>query len=120
MKQPGRPRKNGVKPVYAFHRAMVGLYGYDKARSSGEKYAEALKAAVEEVRRKCPDFPISKTEMKRVLAEFRSEGMEGTFLVSECEDTVTPLGRKCKWAWQISIGPPPDYPRHNAHVDLPR
>jgi hypothetical protein len=45
--------------------------------------------------------------------------MELTFLVSECEDTVTALGRKCKKAWQISVGPAPDYPRHNAHIDPP-
>ena len=117
MKQPGRPRKNGVQPVYAFHRAMVGLHGYDKMRSSGEKYQEALKGGVEEVRREIPEVPISITEIKRALAEFRSEDMELTFLVTPSENTTAIDGTKFRKAWEIRIGPNPDYPRHNAHVD---
>jgi hypothetical protein len=99
------------------HRIAVGLLGYDEARSSGEKYAEGLKAAVAKVREEFPDIPMSETEMKRILAEFRSTELELTLLFSESENTVTALGRKCKKPWQMSIGPQPEYPRHNAHVD---
>jgi hypothetical protein len=117
MKKPGRPRKNGVKPAWVLHRTAVGLLGYDTARSSGEKYAEGLKAGVAKVREEFPDMPMSETEMKRILAEFRPKELELTLLFRESENTVTALGRKCKKAWQISIGPQPEYPRHNAHVD---
>jgi hypothetical protein len=99
---------------------MVGLRGYDKARSSGEKYQEALKGAVAEVRHQFPGMPISETEIKRILAEFRSKELELTFLVTESEDTTTLDGRKCAKAWQISIGPLPNHPRHNAHEDRPK
>jgi hypothetical protein len=117
MKQRGRPGKNGVKPFWVLHRTMVGLCAYDKARSRGEKYEQALKAAVEEVRQIFPEMPMSETEMKRVLAEFRPKELELTFLVSESDNTVTLEGRKCQRAWDIRIGPQPDFPRHNARVE---
>jgi hypothetical protein len=116
-KQRGRPRKNGARPGWVLHRAAIALYGYDKARSAGEKYAEALKAAVAEVRREFPQVSISETEIKRVLAEFRVKELELTLLITESENTVTPSGRKCKKAWQLSIGPQPNYPRHNARQE---
>jgi|HubBroStandDraft_2_1064218.scaffolds.fasta_scaffold30328_2 hypothetical protein len=120
MKPRGRPRKDGAKAAWVLYRAMVGLRGYDKARSSGEKYQEALKGAVAEVRHQFPGMPISETEIKRILAEFRSKELELTFLVTESEDTTTLDGRKCGKAWQISIGPLPNHPRHNAHEDRPK
>ena len=117
MKPRGRPKTNGVMQAWVLHRTMVGLYAYDKARSRGEKYEQALRAAVEEVRQTFPEIRMSATEMKRILAEFRPKELELTFLITECENTVTPLGRKCEKAWQIRIGPQPEYPRHNAHVE---
>jgi hypothetical protein len=96
---------------------MVGLCAYDKARSRGEKYEQALKAAVEEVRQIFPEMPMSETEVKRVLAEFRTKELELTFLVSESDNTVTLEGRKCQKAWEIRIGPQPEFPRHNARED---
>jgi hypothetical protein len=114
MKPRGRPRTNGVMQAWVLHRTMVGLSAYDEARSRGEKYEQALRAAVEEVRQTFPEMRMSETDMKRILAEFRPKELELTFLVTECEDTVTALGRKCEKAWQLSIGPQPEYPRHNA------
>jgi len=79
MKPRGRPRKDGAKAAWVLYRAMVGLRGYDKARSSGEKYQEALKGAVAEVRHQFPGMPISETEIKRILAEFRSKELNSHF-----------------------------------------
>jgi hypothetical protein len=114
MKLRGRPKTNGVMPAWVLHRTMVGLYAYDKARSRGEKYEQALRAAVKDVRQTFPEMRMSETEMKRILAEFRSKALALTFLVTESENTVTIEGRKCRKAWQLSIGPQPEYPRHNA------
>jgi hypothetical protein len=100
-----------------FYRAIVGLTGYEKARASGEKYSEALKAGIAAVRQEIPHMPMSETELKRVLAEFRSDTLESTLLVTESDNTVTPEGRKCTKAWALCIGPPPLYPRHNARQD---
>ena len=114
MKPRGRPRTNGVMQAWVLHRAMVGLSAYDKARSHGEKYEQALRAAIEEVRQTFPEMRMSETEMKRILAEFRTKALALTFLVTESENTVTIEGRKCRKACQLSIGPQPNYPRHNA------
>jgi hypothetical protein len=110
----GRPAKNGVKEASVFFRAMIALEGYDQARSRGEKYVVSLESGIAAVRREFPDISMSTTEMKRVLAEFRSEGLRDTLFVSESENTVTPDGRKCRKAWALTISAPPKYPRHNA------
>jgi hypothetical protein len=118
MSQRGRPRKNGVKPTEVLYRTMVALRGYEKARAAGEKYEVALEAAIAEVQMALK-MRMSVTEVKRVLAEFRSETQESVFLVSECDKGLIVEGRMIKRAWGLSVGPKPTYPRHNARNDRP-
>jgi hypothetical protein len=113
----GRPRKNGTQPPSALFRALLGLYGYDKARMAGEKYEEGLRAAIEEVHRVFPDMPMSATEMKRILAEFRCKSLLSTLYLTKRDNLVTLDGKTPGMAWAIHIGPQPDYPRHNARED---
>jgi hypothetical protein len=70
-KKRGRPAKNGVKDVRALSRVFAVLYSYDNARSRGEKYSLAIRECVAFVRQLHPGMPISETEVKRILAEFR-------------------------------------------------
>jgi hypothetical protein len=113
MAQRGRPRKNGKREGWAFHRAAVALCAYDQARLDGEKYSAALQAGVAAVRQEFPGMPMSETEMKRILVEFRSKGSASVLLVDENPDAVT-LGSKDKRVWDLRFGAPPNYPRHNA------
>ena len=71
MAKRGRPSKNDVKEDWVLFRSLLALDGYGRSRKDGEKYSEALKAGVAEVRQKFPGMPVSPTEVKRVLAEFQ-------------------------------------------------
>jgi hypothetical protein len=110
----GRPVKNGVKEARVLFRTMIALQGYDQSRSHGEKYTASLEAGIAAVRTAVPGMKMSMTEMKRVLAEFRSPDLAETFLTSENENTVGPNGRKYQKAWVLTVGATPEYPRHNA------
>jgi hypothetical protein len=114
MAKRGRPRNNGAKPAWVLHRTMLALYGYDKARKAGEKYETALQAGIAEVRCVDPHMAISMTEMKRILRMYRSEAQASTYLVAESEKPITLEGRTYSRVWSMSIGPRPNYPRHNA------
>jgi hypothetical protein len=115
MSKLGRPRKDGVKPPWHLCRTVVGLCGYGKERRAGGKYEASLESAVAEVKRAYPHLPMSLTEMKRILAESRPKtGLKATFLVAECENFALPEGRMTQRAWEIRIGPQPNYRRHNA------
>jgi hypothetical protein len=115
MTQRGRPRKNGQKAPRSLLRSFVGLRAFDSARSAGEKYEAALDAGVEAVRTERPAYPVSRTEMKRILAEFRSDFLETTFFIEESDDTTTPNGTKFQKAWDIRVGEMPKYTRHNVN-----
>jgi len=49
------------------------MCAYDEARGSGQKHSAAVALAVDFVRQRYPEMPISKTEVKRILATFRPE-----------------------------------------------
>jgi len=116
MAKRGRPRKNGVKDGGDFIRAAVALCAYDKARRAGEKYLAALQAGITEVNQRFPGMPMSETEMKRILAEFRTKGSADVLLVNENANAVPLDGSK---KWDLRFGAPPNYPRTNAS-DNPR
>lgn len=83
MAKRGRPRKNGAKPGWTFHRSMWAIAGYNQSRAAGEKHETALKAAVEFVKQICPEMPISVTEVKRSLAEFQPTDACVSYTISE-------------------------------------
>ncbi len=114
MAQRGRPRKNGERDGWALHRAAVALCAYDQARLAGEKYSEGLQAGVKAVRQEFPGMPMSETQMKRILVEFRPKGSVQVLLVDENANAVTLDGRKLRRAWDLRFGAQPNYPRHNA------
>jgi hypothetical protein len=116
MAKRGRPRKNGVKGGWVFSRAIHALYGYGTSRMADEKYSEALKAGVAEVRQTFPGMPISQTEVKRVLAEFQSKAQPLGLWVAKPESSHTMVVDDIGWGRTLAFGfgLPPNYPRHNA------
>ena len=42
MRKPGRPAKNGVKPLDVLCRDTVVVYAYSQAREAGEKHSIAM------------------------------------------------------------------------------
>jgi hypothetical protein len=69
-KKRGRPRKNGVKELKDFGRVLKVVFAHAKARREGLKRVSAIQEACEFVRQFDPDTRISKTGVKRILAEF--------------------------------------------------
>jgi hypothetical protein len=68
----GRPKKEeGRIELWRFGRAGMVFFAYDEARRRGEKHAVAVVQAVEYVRQRYPEMPISQTEVRRLLATFR-------------------------------------------------
>jgi hypothetical protein len=83
MAKPGRPNKNGVKPGWTLFRSFLALHAYDRARARGEKHSVAIAEAVSALRSLVPEFSISETEVRRVLAEFQSKDSAGNFIITE-------------------------------------
>jgi hypothetical protein len=115
------------------------LYAFDQARAKGEKYSVAIRESVSFCRQIHPGEPISETEVKRILAEFRPEGVPTTFVsdysvvdgeeakrirrklsfrgfLSEDQAESTPSEEDSKplKRFTIRIAETPKYPRHNA------
>lgn len=142
MAKRGRPNKDGAKPTWTLLRSVIVLCAYDRARHMGEKHSAAVAAAVSALRSQVPEMPISETEVKRVLAEFRSKDsgqalifMEGIAQGREADAWFERLewaAEKSRGKWNvpsfphdeskprrlltfaIQIGPRPRYPRHNS------
>ena len=135
----GRPRTNGVKRAWMLARTLIVLKGFDEARNKGAKHEAAISEAVYAVRSCLPEMPISRTEVKRILAELRSKRSEETFLVTEEMQNGPAVARyhdgaallrafsrgndvpsdpgsasKPMQVLSIRIGPPPSHPRSNA------
>lgn len=134
----GRPAKNGVKDPRALARALAVLYAFNNARARGEKYSVAIRESVAFCRQVHPGEPISETEVKRILAEFRPknaptalvaefsvvEGEEAKRIrrklsfrgfLSEDQAESTPEGdSKPLKRFTIRLADTPKYPRHNA------
>jgi len=144
MAKRGRPNNNGVKPGWVLLRIVMVLHAYDQARGRGEKRSAAISDAVSTVRSLAPEMPISETEVKRVLAEFRSEKYAETFIfrkriapgheVDDWFDMLKWVAKESHGKWEvpafsddearpkqlrtfrIDVGPPPSYPRHNSRI----
>ncbi|MGA8211963.1 MAG: hypothetical protein WB799_00110 [Candidatus Sulfotelmatobacter sp.] len=83
MKKPGRPRKNGQKPMWMLMRDTLAIYAYGLARDVGEKHIVAILEAVKHIRDSCPRMPISETEVNRILVAWRSRQRATCLFVSK-------------------------------------
>ena len=83
MTKRGRPNKHGVQPGWMLLRSVMVLNAYDQARARGDKHSAAIIEAVSAVRSRMPGMPISETEVKRVLADFRSRDSERSWIITE-------------------------------------
>lgn len=145
IRKRGRPAKNGVKSSGWLLRSFAVLYAHDKARAKGEKYSAAVRECVAFVRQFHPEMPISETEVKRILAEFRPKGAPTTFMseysvvdgeearkirskLSERgflseerpQSTQTDQDSRPLKRYKIRFAETPNYPRHNAkNPELP-
>ena len=117
MNKRGRARKNG-QLIRMLRRDPMIVYGYDQARNRGEKHAAAVEEAVRYVRETDPRLRISETEVRRVLARWRSRREPLGLIVvkpSPSENTLTlPNGMVFGIGLTSAIGPRPIYPRANA------
>jgi hypothetical protein len=118
MEKRGRPRKNGLQPISVLNRVTLVTYAYDQARGAGEKHMAAITEAVEFIRKNHPSMKVSETEVKRILANYRSKRRPVGLLVTkpdpaDCMLTL-PNGRVVRVLYSAAIGPRPIYPRANA------
>ena len=68
-KKRGRPRKTKDRiPFSSFVRMGWARIPYDEARKSGEKHSVALREAVQAVKERAPQMPMSETGAKRIVA----------------------------------------------------
>jgi hypothetical protein len=76
----GRPKANGVRPGWVFLRESIALNAYDEVRRADQKHEAALDAMVEAVGRWSPNMPMSRTEAKRILADWRGKHRASTII----------------------------------------
>ena len=118
MKARGRPQKNGQKPMWMLGRATLVVYAYGRARDGGNKHSVAISEAVKYIRDTAPTMPISETEVRRIVAGWRSKRRPMCLFVSrpdpEHNSVVLPNGRKAKILYTASVRLHPIYPRANA------
>jgi hypothetical protein len=114
----GRPRKNGLQPHWMFERVLLVLFAYDRSRNVGNKHSTAIVEAVTFVREQNPQMPISESEVKRILARWRSKDANLSLIVTApapgCETETLLNGRILRAKFKGSSGPRPTYPRINA------
>jgi hypothetical protein len=115
---PGRPRKNGGKPMWMLERETLVLYAYGRARDGGNKHSVAISEAVKYIRDNTPTLPISETEVKRIVARWRSNRRPMCLVVTkpdpEHNSVVLPFVGRVRTLYTASVGPRPTYPRANA------
>jgi hypothetical protein len=125
MAKRGRPRKDGLQPAWMFYRRLFMISSYNDARARGVKHSSAVTEAVEAVKEKLPDMPISVTEVRRILAAEQPKGGEIALKVTKVSDDSQPLPQQVcemmgihrgprKNRLVFGYGPRPSYPRSNA------
>jgi hypothetical protein len=83
MRKAGRPRKNGLQPIWVPQRVTLALFAYERARELGEKHSVAVTEAVKYIRQTAPRMRISETEVKRIVAYWRPKGSTKCIRVTE-------------------------------------
>jgi hypothetical protein len=122
MKKPGRPKKNGQKPMWVLERETLAIYAYGRCRDAGEKHLVAILEAVKYIRDTAPAMPISETGVKRIVARWRSKRNVTCLFVSKPDpehSTIRVPGKdgrmiNARILYTASVGPRPIYPRANA------
>jgi hypothetical protein len=117
MQKRGRP-KSSYQKSWMLARAVLALYAYGRARDAGEKHSVAITEAVNYIRTICPRMKVSETEVKRILAVWRSIRRAACLVVSkpDAQHSMIPLprggtGRKL---YTVSVRLRRTYPRANA------
>jgi hypothetical protein len=141
----GRPRKEGGRiEFWQFRRAAEAMCAYDEAREKGEKHSAAVRYAVDLLKQRHPERPISKTEVKRILAMWRPKESQA-ILRFERKSLTEEDVKKRRWIVEqlailqrkeglevelpsnpgaspstapliIRFGKRPNYPRHNRRI----
>ena len=119
MKKAGRPRKNGLQPIWVLQRETLALFAYERAREAGEKHSVAVGEAVRYVRENAPEMRISEAEVRRVLALWRSRRRATCVSVDKPnpERRTISLRRRdgkiipVRSLYIASVAPRPTYPR---------
>jgi hypothetical protein len=118
MEQRARPRKKRPQPIWILVRMMMAVYAYGQARDAGEKHSVAISEAVTYIRATYARMRVSETEVKRIMAQWRSKRRATCLFVSQPDaqhNSITlPNGRKVRILYTASVGPHPRYPRANA------
>jgi len=122
MRKPGRPRKNGFQPMTMLVRVTLATFAYGRARDAGEKHSTAVREAVKYVRETAPSMRVSETEVKRIMAKWRSKRRSTCLYVSKpnVEPCIISVpgrdGRMidARVVYTASVGPHPTYTRANA------
>jgi hypothetical protein len=122
MKTPGRPKKNGQKPMWMLKRETLVIRSYGRAREAREKHSAAITEAVKYIRDTAPTMPISETEVKRIVTVWRSKRRRTCLFVSKPNpehSIIAVPGRDgrivyARIVYTASVGPHPIYPRANA------
>jgi hypothetical protein len=114
----GRPRKYGLQSIAMLERTALVLFAYDRSRHSRNKHSIAIADAVSYVRQHNPAMPICETEVKRILARWRSKLSKFTLLVTsppaDSNPTILPNGKVERVNYRASWGLRPIYPRINS------
>src|SRR5271170_1476224 len=83
-KRSGRPRKNPeVLAAWRFARSAMALAQYNESRKRGMKHSSAIGDAVAFVRQRCPELPISESEVRRALATFQPRNGRWVFIFNK-------------------------------------
>ena len=118
MNKRGRPKKDGYQSFWMIGRETYALYAYQQAREAGQKHFLAVQEAVIFVRQNLPGVPISDTEVRRILAKWRSTRRNHVLSVSKPDPAVStitlPNGRVARKLYTASWLPRPKYPRTNS------
>ncbi len=130
VRKRGRPRMNGVQPVWMWARVIIVLDAFNEARNNGEKYEAAILAAVNAFKEQYPGLRMGPRRVKQILAEWQPAGSPMALVVTKCSDAKlqspemqrqlelyrswgVPLGKRVA-VYTMGIGPRPEYPRINA------
>jgi len=125
MHKVGRPKKNGLQPIWVLERLALVLFAYERARGAGEKHSVAITETVRYVRVTAPLMRISETEVKRILAYWRPRGVTKCLLINkpgpEVNTIPVPVEKNgvvsfinCRVLYTATQGPRPIHRRANA------
>lgn len=116
MAKRGRPKGSQPGP-FLMMRGTLAMWGYEEARRKGEKHETALQEGVKRVQNYAPEMPISETEVRRVVREFRPAGSPNGLTVGEPPEGhrtfKQPDGREFPVLCTVYSGLRIEYPRAN-------